>query len=166
MWEYRILSGKKDNKRGPKRPGVRFSGVTLALAFVGSAAVAAGVIPPMADVSAFERQSLGLGALEINADGPDEKPFYTVGKRTRGPLTLEELQINIPAELDSMLTTRKRNCFIEKIGELAEQAGDPETLDPADVAYLPTDGTWDELTFYGRRNLLAQAIVSRAIIFC
>lgn len=99
--------------------------------------------------------------------GPlDQKPFYTVDKRTLGPLTLEELQINIPADLGRLMTAETRDCFVRKIGELAAQAGDPEGLDPADVAFLPTDGSWDDLTFYGRRGLLAQAIVSRAITLC
>ena len=96
----------------------------------------------------------------------DEKPFFTVGKRTKGPLTLEELQINIPQDVASHMTQDQRACFVRQIGVLAAQAGDPETLDPGDVAFLPTDGSWDDVSIYGRRGLLAQAIISRAIAGC
>ncbi|NNF24861.1 MAG: hypothetical protein HKN63_08675 [Rhodobacteraceae bacterium] len=160
------MSQDQDDQRGPKRPRARFSLVALAIAFVSGAVLATVFIFGVAQDALFERLSPGLETSKRSTDGPDEKPFYSVGKRTRGPLTLDELQINIPAELDAMLTTRKRTCFIQKIGELAEKAGDPEALDPADVSFLPTDGTWDKLTFFGRRNLLAQAIVSRAITLC
>lgn len=103
---------------------------------------------------------------EERTSGVDEKPFFLIDKNASGPLTLAELQINIPAELDRELTTQRRACFLRKIGELAAEAGDPETLDPSNVAYLPTDGSWDDLTTFNKRLILAQAIVSRAITYC
>lgn len=96
----------------------------------------------------------------------DEKPFFSIDEDAVGPLTLSELQINIPAELDSELTPQSRTCFLRQIGELAAAVGDPETLDPSEVAYLPTDGSWNDLTAFNKRVILAQAIVSRAITFC
>ncbi|MEM5515733.1 hypothetical protein WNY37_02155 [Henriciella sp. AS95] len=96
----------------------------------------------------------------------DEPPFYTVYRNGTGPLTMEELQINIPVELDAIYTDKTRACFLAKVEALAAEAGDPERLDPADVAFLPTDGTWEQLSRFHRRNLLAQAIVSRAGGLC
>ena len=138
----------------------------LSAAFCAGAGFATLLIFGFAQSSLFDPPAPDAALPAESAAASDEKPFYTVGKRTRGPLTLEELQVDIPEDLARMMTARERACYIEKIGELAEAAGDPETLDPADVAFLPTDGSWDELTFFGRRSLLAQAIVSRAITLC
>jgi len=79
---------------------------------------------------------------------------------------MAELQISIPADLDAMYTDQMRVCFLAKIEELATHAGDPETLDPKKVAFLPTDGTWEELPRSSKRLILAQAIVSRAATLC
>jgi len=138
----------------------------LSAAFLAGAGFATVLIFGIARFSPPDAPSPEAGLAAESADIAAEKPFYTVGKRTRGPLTMEELQINIPEHLAAMMTERRQACFRERIGELAKEAGDPETLDPADVAFLPTDGSWDELTFFGRRSLLAQAIVSRAIALC
>ncbi|MEM8792145.1 MAG: hypothetical protein AAGE80_11040 [Pseudomonadota bacterium] len=136
----------------------------LSLAFVLGAAFATAVI--LGPSLLADRPAPFFNLTEESPRAPDEKPFFSVGKRTEGPLTLDELQINIPAELDSMMTDETRACFLRKIGELAAKAGDPETLDPAEVAYLPTDGSWDDLTIYARRGILAQAVISRAIALC
>jgi len=79
---------------------------------------------------------------------------------------MAELQINIPADLDAMYTDQTQVCFLAKTEELATHAGDPETLDPTKVAFLPTDGTWEDLPRYSKRFILAQAIVSRAATLC
>jgi hypothetical protein len=158
----------QENER--KRIGARSTALTwvaaLSAAFLAGAAFATVLIFSFAEFSPADAPSSEAGLRGESAESANEKPFYTVGKRTRGPLTMEELQINIPEHLAAMMTARKQACFLEKIGELAEEAGDPETLNPVDVAFLPTDGSWDELTFFGRRSLLAQAIVSRAITLC
>ncbi|MEL7482466.1 MAG: hypothetical protein AAGJ29_13005 [Pseudomonadota bacterium] len=96
----------------------------------------------------------------------DEPPFYKVYPNGTGPLTMGELQINIPADLDAMYTDQMRVCFLAKIEELAANAGDPETLDPTEVAFLPTDGTWEDLPRSSKRLILAQAVVSRAATLC
>ena len=100
------------------------------------------------------------------AGASEEKPFFTIDAQASGPLTLDELDVNIPEEMASQMSEGQQACFIAKIGDLAADAGDPETLDPADVAYLPTDGSWAGLTTHARRAILAQAVISRAITFC
>lgn len=110
--------------------------------------------------SSNDETSLGGG---VNGS---EQPFYRIDRNASGPLTMQELQVNIPKELDALYTPRMRNCFFERIEELSASAGDPETLDPASVAYLPKDGSWEELSAFHKRNILAQAIVSRAGALC
>jgi len=160
------MSLENDEKRIGERSTTLTWIAALSAAFLAGAGFSAVLIFGIARYSPSDALSSEAGPPDASAEVSNEKPFYTVGKRTRGPLTMEELQISIPKKLDSMLTSQRRACYIEKIGELAKDAGDPETLNPADVAFLPTDGSWDELTFYGRRSLLAQAIVSRAITLC
>jgi hypothetical protein len=153
-----------------KRTGGRSTTLTwvaaLSAAFLAGAGFATVLILSFVQFFPADAPSLQAAPPEESAEAKNEKPFYTVGKRTRGPLTMEELQINIPEHLAAMMTARRRSCFLEKIGELAEKARDPETLNPEDVAFLPTDGSWYELTIFGRRSILAQAIVSRAITLC
>jgi len=157
---------ENDEKRIGEKPANLTWVAALTAAFLAGAVASAVLIFGFVEFSASGAPKPKAGLPAGGAGVANEKPFYTVGKRTRGPLTMEELQINIPEHLAAMMTERRQACFLAMIGELAEEAGDPETLDPADVAFLPTDGTWDDLTFYGRRSLLAQAIVSRAITLC
>ena len=96
----------------------------------------------------------------------DEPPFYNVDRRGTGPLTMEELQINFPSELRAQLSTAQQDCILTKVEELIAAAGDPATLNPADVNFLPTDRTWDDLTQFGRRSILAQAVISHAAVLC
>ena len=93
-------------------------------------------------------------------------PFYRVHPNGTGPLTMAELQISIPAELDQLYTDEMRACLLQRVEELIVEAGDPERLDPRDVAFLPTDGTWEKLSRSYRRTLLAQAVISRAATQC
>ncbi len=96
----------------------------------------------------------------------NEPPFYRVDRSASGPLTMVELQVNIPQELDALYTERMRSCFFETVESLARSAGDPNTLDPSTVRFLPTDGSWQQLTKFYKRNLLAQAIMSEAGVVC
>lgn len=96
----------------------------------------------------------------------DEPPFYRVDKNASGPLTMQELQVNIPQELDAFYTESMRTCLLATIEDLASSAGDPETLDPSTVSFLPTDGSWRKLTKFHKRNILAQSIVSEAGVVC
>lgn len=96
----------------------------------------------------------------------DEPPFYRIDKNASGPLTMPELQVNIPQELDAQYTESMRTCFLATVKDLASSAGDPESLDPSSVTFLPTDGSWQELTKFHKRNLLAQAIISEAGVLC
>ena len=99
----------------------------------------------------------------MNADAP---PFYRIDRNASGSLTMPELQVNIPQELDAEYTESMRTCFLATVEDLASSAGDPESLDPSSVTLLPTDGSWQELTKFHKRNLLAQAIISEAGVLC
>jgi hypothetical protein len=97
----------------------------------------------------------------------DEPPFYRTDPNATGPLTLDELQIRIPEEIDKQLSDKNRACALKKIAELAEEAGDPETVDMVALGYLSADfDGWEKLRPYGRRGILGQAIVSRGFALC
>lgn len=96
----------------------------------------------------------------------DEPPFYRTDKNAKGPLTMSELQVSIPQELDAMYTENTRACFLATVEDLAGSAGDPETLDPSTVTFLPKDGSWQKLRKSQKRNSLAQSIISEAGVLC
>lgn len=95
-----------------------------------------------------------------------EKPFFSVDQNGIGPLTMSELQINIPSAIDKYLSNEDRSCALKAIERLAMEAGDPETLNSSSVAYLPDQETWSQLTSSNKRIILAQAITSRAFAVC
>ena len=100
-----------------------------------------------------------------NATGAaDKAPLFRIDGDRGGPLTLEELQIHTDGNLS--LTTDRRDCYVQKIGDLAAAAGDPETADVVALGYVTDSEGWRRLKRDGRRLILAQAIVSRAITFC
>jgi|TARA_R110001632_G_scaffold6848_3_gene27590 hypothetical protein len=110
--------------------------------------------------------SMFLALVLIAGCSPDgaeisEPPFYNVDRNGTGPLTLQELQINIPGELAAYYTDGG-NCLISKIEELAAQAGDPQTLDPSTVELLSDIEDWQKLNRSTKRIILAQVIVSNA----
>lgn len=101
-----------------------------------------------------------------SAAAEDTSRFFHVETNGTGPLTMAELQIDIPDDLEKRMSSERKTCFLRKIEELAAAAGDPETLKTEDVAFLPDQETWDPLPRYNKRLLLAQAVVSRAITLC
>ena len=100
-----------------------------------------------------------------NAQGADGKPpLFRIDVNRRGPLTLKELQVR--TEGNVALTPERRDCYAAKVGELAAAAGDPETADVVALGYVTDGEKWRRLKRDGRRLILAQAIVSRAITYC
>ena len=99
----------------------------------------------------------------------EEAPFFVVDRNATGPLTLVELQINIPKEIDADLTESKRSCFFDSVEKRAFEAGDPASLDPDDFPYWNGEisrADWDQQSSYMKRVLLAQAIISWAMAEC
>lgn len=98
-----------------------------------------------------------------------ERPYFVTDADAHGPLTLAELMINIPNEVDRQLSDGQRSCFFDAVERRAGEAGDPATLDPDDFEYwggkLDAD-EWRQLSNAMKRTLLAQAIVSWAMIDC
>lgn len=95
-----------------------------------------------------------------------EKPFFQVDPNATGPLTLSELQIHIPSKIADTLTAGRRACYIAEVGRLAAEAGDPQKADPVRLGYMPDKRDWNKLDRFSRRLILAQAILSRAIVNC
>ena len=82
-----------------------------------------------------------------------------------GPLTLAEVRANLIDRMDTPLEEERRECVFREVEERARAAGDPETLDPATVEFLPVEG-WHEVDPFGRRIVLAQVIVTKALFVC
>ena len=81
-----------------------------------------------------------------------------------GPLTQNELQTVID-RLGGSLTVEQKECALGEVEKRAQVAGDPETLDPASVEFLTAE-TWYELDEFGKRIILVQAIVTKALFVC
>ena len=88
-----------------------------------------------------------------------------------GPLTPAEIQAAVERIEDSLeskensLADERRECLRSEVGRLARMAGDPATLNPADLDYLSAE-TWYLLDAYGKRIILTQAITTRAMFDC
>jgi len=82
-----------------------------------------------------------------------------------GPLTVREVESNLLSNVDPEFIEERRACVLEEIREQAQAAGDPERLDPSEIEILPKDG-WRDVGVFGRRLILAQAIVTKASFVC
>ncbi len=82
-----------------------------------------------------------------------------------GPLTWEEVEANSVSRMELDMSAERRACLRREVDALALAAGDPETLDPATMEFLPEQG-WAHLGAAGRRLILTQAIVTEALFDC
>ncbi len=108
------------------------------------------------------------GCSGSDADG-EEPPFFQAKRFGSGPLTLDELKIEIPDEIERDLTEAEKACFFEAVARRAAEAGDPRDIDPDDLVYW--DGKvskedWQKHDRYMQRILLAQGVISWAMIDC
>lgn len=109
----------------------------------------------------------GSGGTEEPAT--DEPPFFTADKHATGPLSLAELNIRLPDEIAKALSDSERSCFFEAVERRANEAGDPADLDPNAFPYWGgkvSRDEWGQHSNHMRRVLLAQGIVSWAMIDC
>jgi hypothetical protein len=106
---------------------------------------------------------------DSNGSAANEPPFFVVDRHATGPLTLAELQIEIPDRIEMAFSTADRSCFLRAIERRAQEAGDPAELDPDAFPYWGGDvdrEAWSQHGEYMQRVLLAQAIVSWALMDC
>src|SRR6056297_396239 len=106
---------------------------------------------------------------ETGNESAEEAPFFVVDRNATGPLTLAELQINIPQEISDELTEGRRSCFFDSVKRRALEAGDPASLDPDDFPYWNgelSEADWSRQSNRMKRVLLSQAIISWAMIDC
>jgi hypothetical protein len=82
-----------------------------------------------------------------------------------GPLAMEEIEANFLSLMEEPLSEERRECVYREIEERARAAGDPETLDPATVEFLPV-AEWAKLDSFGKRLILTQAITTKASFVC
>ncbi|MEM6514390.1 MAG: hypothetical protein AAF660_15370 [Pseudomonadota bacterium] len=99
----------------------------------------------------------------------EEPPFFEANRFGSGPLTLEELNIRIPAEVAQAINAEQEACFYEAVERRAIAAGDPADLDPDEHVYwggTVSKADWDRHSNHMQRVLLAQGVVSWAMIDC
>lgn len=82
-----------------------------------------------------------------------------------GPLTWAEIEANSVSRMELDMSAERRACLRREVESLARTAGDPETLDPASMEFVPEQG-WAHLGAAGRRLILTQAIVTEALFDC
>ena len=107
--------------------------------------------------------------VDASQSADDEPELFKAGRYAAGPLTLGELQINIPDEVDKTLDDSRRTCFFDAVTRLANEAGDPADIEPDTLPYWRGEvdkNEWGQLSKYMQRVLLAQAIISWAMIEC
>jgi len=88
----------------------------------------------------------------------EEAQFFIVDRNATGLLTLEELQINIPKQINSELIEERRYCFFDSVKERAFEAGDPAIFDPDDFPYWNgkvNRADWSQQSNNMKRVLLA-----------
>jgi hypothetical protein len=81
-----------------------------------------------------------------------------------GPLTPAEIEA-LFIDTDEPMSPEREKCVLEELEDRARAAGDPESLDPATVEFLPIE-TWHQLDPFGRRLVLAQVISTKAFMVC
>lgn len=102
-------------------------------------------------------------------DRPVLQPYLP--HNAAGPLTNEEIQAAIARmdqsyeHLEKSLTGEHRECVLAELERRAQDAGDPETLDPATVEFLMSK-SWYLLDASAKRIFLAQALTSKALFSC
>ena len=92
-------------------------------------------------------------------ESADEAPFFVADRNATGPLTLDELQIDIPDKVERWMTDSKKACFLEAVERRAIEAGDPANVDPDDFPYWGgkvSREDWSQHSAYMQRVLLAQ----------
>lgn len=81
-----------------------------------------------------------------------------------GPLTSEEIKTFLKRLGDSVTDDQKACAQVESV-KRANDAGDPDTLDPDRLDYLPSS-SWHVLDSYMKRIILTQAITTDAMFAC
>ena len=121
--------------------------------------------------SALLLTALLLGACSSGNDDSavEEPPFFTAGKDATGPLTMAELQIDIPNDVERWMSNDMKACFMNAVERRAAEACDPADIDPNDFPYWGGNVDKEKWSSHGKhmqRVLLAQAIVSWAMLDC
>ena len=104
-----------------------------------------------------------LGAVSLCA-ACDFTASDILSSSANGPLTQDELQ-SFAEGMSAELGDGVAACLLKEATRNAEKAGDPQTLDPANVALLPADN-WAELTRENKRIILTQIVFNQAIPSC
>jgi hypothetical protein len=100
---------------------------------------------------------------------PVLQPYLDVD--ATGPLTVDEVQAAIDRmdesydRLGKSLAGAHRKCVLAEVEKRVRDAGDPETLDPASMEFLTAE-TWYGLDGFGKRLVLMQAIMTKALFVC
>ncbi len=85
-------------------------------------------------------------------------------ERATGPLMLAEIK-PLFIDLNESRSVKREECVLREIEKRARAAGDPETLDPTTVEFLPVE-KWQQLDRIGKRLILGQVISTKARFVC
>ncbi len=111
----------------------------------------------------------GCSGPDATGDGAEEPPFFQAKRFGSGPLTLAELKIDIPDVIERDMSEAEKACFLEAVERRAEEAGDPALIDPDSLVYWDgkvSKDDWQKHDRYMQRILLAQGVISFAMIDC
>jgi hypothetical protein len=110
-----------------------------------------------------------IGSGSADDEASEEPPFFVADRHATGPLTLDELQIDIPDDVERWMNDSKKACFFAAVERRAIEAGDPADIDPDDFPYWGGEVSredWSGHSTYMQRVLLAQAVISWAMMDC
>jgi hypothetical protein len=98
----------------------------------------------------------------------NEPPMFRIDENATGPLTMDELQFTVPAEMKKLMSARTIDCWREAIEKQAQEAGDPAAIDPTESELLSVlePEQWAALKPHMKRAILAQALMSSALREC
>ncbi len=97
-----------------------------------------------------------------------EPPMFRIDENATGPLTMDELQFTVPAEMKELMSARTIDCWREAIEKQALEAGDPAAINPTESELLSVlePEQWEALKPHMKRAILAQALMSSALREC
>lgn len=109
--------------------------------------------------------SFEANAVNVTTASREDKPLFNTDPNKKGPLTLEELDINLQM---LNLNEKQQKCMMDSIAEMLVNLGDPENVNPKEHFFLENQDidNWNKLLPYMKRVISAQAVISFAPMEC
>ena len=124
------------------------------------------MLPFLTGCSASEQDQSPPHDESVVEEAVEEPPMFRIDPNATGPLTMNELQVDLPESVEVRLTPEQHACFFREIETIIADAGDPQELDPANLSYLHPRAQWPYLSAKAKRTILAQVVFSEAMRIC